>query len=299
MQVKEYIDMRLRAVLDFLENRKRTREICYACGISERNFRRWVQAYKRSGVEGLRAKSRRPYSSPNQTEVKVVEKILEVKQAKPVWGARRIAFWLLDKHNIKLHWTTVHDYIKANGLLVRIKPKPQPCKRFQRRHVDSLWQGDIFEFRIRGIGKVYVFDWLDDCSRHVHASAYLRQTAGKARASLRAAIKDRGRRPEKIYLDNGRQFRSSKFETFCAERDIQIIYGRPYNPRARGKIEAWHKILNRELISQITFSSLHHFRRELRTFVRSYNTKRRHGGIGWQTPASRYFDKMLIKTTAK
>jgi transposase InsO family protein len=237
--------------------------------------------------------------SPNATEDKVKTKVCEVKQAHPAWGARRIGYYLEDEYRIKTSWRNVHRIIKANGLLVRIKPKPQPCKRFQRKHVDSLWQGDIFEFRIRGVGKIYVFDWLDDCSRHVHASAYLRQTAGKARASLRTAIKERDRKPEKIYLDNGRQFRSSKFETFCAERDIQIIYGRPYNPRARGKIEAWHKILNRELISQITFSSLYHFRRELRTFVRSYNTERRHGGIGWQTPANRYFDKRLMKAVKK
>lgn len=41
--------------------------------------------------------------------------------------------------------------------MVRVVKKPQLFKRFQRRHVDSLWQVDVYKFRIAGVrGHIYV-----------------------------------------------------------------------------------------------------------------------------------------------
>jgi len=37
-----------------------------------------------------------------------------------------------------------------------------------------MWQSDTFQFRIRGIGKVYVTGFTDDCSRYrVKSKVYL------------------------------------------------------------------------------------------------------------------------------
>ena len=90
-------------------------------------------------------------------------RIIRLKEKYPAWGARRI------KHQFDLpcSWRTVHRILKKHGLLIRVKAKPQPAgKRFQRQHVDSMWQGDTFQFRIRGVGKVYVTGFTDDCSRY-------------------------------------------------------------------------------------------------------------------------------------
>jgi len=54
--------------------------------------------------------------------------------------------------------------LRRNGLMVRVKRKLKPSKRFQSYHVDSLWQYDICEFQIADMGKVYVFNSLDDRS---------------------------------------------------------------------------------------------------------------------------------------
>ena len=50
--------------------------------------------------------------------------------------------------------------------MVRVVKKPKPFKRFQRHRVDSLWQVDVYKFRIVGVrGHVYVHPVLDDRSR--------------------------------------------------------------------------------------------------------------------------------------
>lgn len=238
------------------------------------------------------AKADNPKRQRKRTKFAVEGMIIRLKQKYPSWGARRI------KHqfNVPVHWRTVHRIIRKHGMLIRIKAKPQPCRRFQRRHVDSLWQGDTFEFRIRGVGKVYVTGFTDDCSRYrVASKAYLHKGAREASNALRWALRN-GRMPREIYLDNGKQFIAKEFKAEANKHGIRLIFGRPYNPRGRGKIEAYHKILHRELISLKEFKSLRHFRKEMWAFNRRYNNWRKQEILGWNTPASVYNDEKYFRT---
>ncbi len=194
-----------------------------------------------------------------------------------------------------MSWVTVHRVLKRHGFMVRPVKKPTPFKRFQRRHVDSLWQMDVYEFRITGVrGKVYVHTILDDRSRFlVMARAYRRERAQEATNNLWWALKS-GRRPKALYVDNGSCFISKEFREYCAARGISVIYGRPYNPRGRGKLERFHGILAQELVGRVHFRSLSHFRRELYGWRGKYNRSRLHGGIGWATPHEAYNDPKLM-----
>ena len=269
-----------------------TQQICDAYDISDRTFRRWFKAYKQMGVDGLISKKPGPVKAKHGISDALKERILKLKQKHPSWGARRIKH----QYELPVHWYTVHNVIKRNGLLVRIKAKPQPSRRFQRRHVDSLWQCDTFQFRIKGVGKVYVTGYTDDCSRYrVVSKAYLNKRKEEAINSLQWALR-KGRAPRQIYLDNGKQFIAKEFKAEARKNKIKLIYGKPHNPRGRGKIERYHKVLHQELISQTQFESLSHFRQELWKFDQKYNNWRKQETLGWQTPTSvynnpKYFNK--------
>jgi transposase InsO family protein len=105
--------------------------------------------------------------------------------------------------------------------MVRVVRKPQSFQRFQRRHVDSLWQVDVYKFRIRGVrGHIYVHTILDDRSRYlVMARAYRRERAVEATNNLWWATKG-GREPKALYVDNGSCFVSKEFREYCAAREI-------------------------------------------------------------------------------
>ena len=262
-------------VLERLEHGKTEAEVCRVFGVSRRTVEKLVKAYDKRGIDGLRCKSRKPLSLPNKLKPKTIRQIISIKQEQPAWGARRIAAHMFYSHKTKISWRSIHRVLKNHGLLVCIKAKPQPCRRFQWRHVDSLWQMDCFEFRIRGAGKVYVFDVLDDCSRYlVAAKAFLDKRASKARMTLRAAFK-RGRMPRALYVNNGTHFNSAKFRRFCRANCVKLIFETPYHLQGRGKIEAFHKILHREL----------------KKFATYCNKRRPHGGVGWLAPAKIYFNE--------
>jgi transposase InsO family protein len=179
--------------------------------------------------------------------------------------------------------------------MVRVVRKPVPFKRFQRRLVDSLWQADVYKFRIAGVrGHVYVHTILDDRSRYlVMARAYRRERAHEATNNLWWAMKG-GRQPTALYVDNGSCFIAGGFRQYCEGRGIRVIYGKPYNPRGRGKLERFHGILTQELVGRVRFRSLSHFRRELYRWRQEYNRRRLHGGIGWHTPSEIYLDRKLM-----
>jgi len=284
--VKVNMDIRLKAVLLSFEGVKKDKEISSSYGISERTLRRWKKAFVDRGIEGLKPLSTTP-RNPQGISRALEERIIRLKQKYPHWGARRVKY----QFNLPVHWKTVHNVFKRRGLLIRIKAKPQPCKRFQRKHVDSMWQGDTFQFRIKGVGKVYVTGFTDDCSRYrITSKVYLRKGKEEAVNALKWALRNR-RIPREIYLDNGRQFISKAFKEEAIQYGIRLIFGKPYNPRGRGKIEAYHKTLYRELVCLKTFTSLSHFRKDLWKFDQKYNNWRKQEILGWQTPASVYNDE--------
>jgi len=279
-------------VLLCTERVRTAKEICSLYDISERTLRRWKKSYAINGLEGLKPRKPGPKKGSHSIPETLEQRILRLKQKHPSWGARRIKY----QYDLSVHWLTIHNVIRRNGLLIRIKAKPQPSRRFQRKHVDSLWQGDTFQFRIKGVGKVYVTGFTDDRSRYrIVSKAYLRKSKSEAINALQWALR-KGRIPRQIYLDNGKQFIAKDFKTEAHRHHIKLIYGKPHNPRGRGKIEGYHKALYRELIAVMEFNSLSHFRKELRRFDDRYNNWRKQEVHNWNTPASvynnpKYFNK--------
>jgi transposase InsO family protein len=162
-----------------------------------------------------------------------------------------------------------------------------------------MWQGDTFQFRIRRVGKVYVTGFTDDCSRYrVKSKAYLRKDAQSAVNALQWALR-KGRFPSEIYVDNAKQFISRLFKAEAKKQGIKLIFGTPYHPRGRGKIERYHQVLYRELIAIKEFRSLSHFRKELWRFDQLYNNWRKQEILNWMTPASVYNDETNFNANRK
>ena len=288
------MDTRINAVVLCNSGEYSTNEIGRMYEVDERTIRRWKAVYDSGGFDSLAPKKTGP--KKGRTIKKALEtRIIRLKSKYPSWGAKRI------KHQFDLPVSdrTVHRVFKKKGLLVRIKAKLQPYKRFQRKHVDSMWQGDTFQFRIKDVGKVYVTGFSDDCSRHrVKSKVYLDKSAQSAINALQWALK-MGRIPGQIYLDNGKQFVAKVFKAEMKKYRIEPIFGKPYHPRGRGKIERYHKTLYRELICTKEFVSLSEFKRELWKFDKWYNTWRKQEILGWKTPDSVYNDPKYFNKNAR
>jgi transposase InsO family protein len=133
---------------------------------------------------------------------------------------------------------------------------PQPSKRFQRKHVDYMWQGESFEFRIANEGRVYVTGFKDDRSRfRIRSGAYRHKSAKESIDALQRPLR-RGRIPREMYLDNAKQFTAAEFKAELAKYHIKPIFGKPYHPRGRARSKAPREPLERvNNTGQVHFSS--------------------------------------------
>jgi hypothetical protein len=110
------------------------------------------------------------------------------------------------------------------SFMLRQSPNP-PGSGFKAVLSTACGSGDTFQFRIRGVGKVYVTDFADDCSQYrVKSKVYLHKDASSAVNALRWALRT-GWIPRKIYLYNGKPFVSKAFKTESQKNGINLIFG--------------------------------------------------------------------------
>src|SRR5215471_5975720 len=83
------MDQRTRFVARRLEGEPKT-ALCEEFGISRKTGYKIFERYKRSGVEGLTDRSRRPHRHANQLPVVVEQLIVGLKKRYPSWGAPKI-----------------------------------------------------------------------------------------------------------------------------------------------------------------------------------------------------------------
>src|ERR1700747_2156121 len=84
------MDERIRFVAEWLcEDVSRT-ELCERYGISRKTGYKWALRYASAGAAGLGGGSHAPVDHGRATPADLVEKIIELRRARPSWGPRKI-----------------------------------------------------------------------------------------------------------------------------------------------------------------------------------------------------------------
>ena len=99
--------------------------------------------------------------------------------------------------------------------------------------------------------KSYLIAFLDDATRlcPFAAFAHAENTAAFLPVFKQALIR-RGL-PQRLYVDNGANFRSQQLALVCAKLRIALIHARPYQPQGKGKIERFFRTLRAQLLASL------------------------------------------------
>jgi transposase InsO family protein len=84
--------------------------------------------------------------------------------------------------------------------------------------------------------------------------------------------------------DNGSQFIATRVRAFLKARGILQEFTHVSTPEDNAYIEAFHSLLEREVISRYEFDSFYHADRTIQKYYRFYNEKRLHSALNYQTP---------------
>jgi transposase InsO family protein len=289
------VEFRLRMVKLFLEEEYRTGMLCEQFGVSAHSIQRWVKAYRLNGAEGLEPK-RQLGGRPRVAE-EVRQQAVVVKTDHPEYGPRRIADVLKRFFLMPTSASTVHKVLAERGLVEKARRKPlknvAKPRFFERARPNQLWQSDIMPFRLGG-HNAYLIGFIDDYSRYITSlGLYRSQTAEHVLESYRRAVAEYGV-PREILTDNGRQYTNwrgkTRFEQEMKKDRVRHIRSRPHHPMTLGKIERFWKSILSEFLQRAQFDSFEQAIERTALWVKYYNHKRPHQGIGGLCPADRFFE---------
>ncbi|MCL5024452.1 MAG: integrase core domain-containing protein, partial [Nitrospirae bacterium] len=258
------------------------------------SVRRWVRAYRSEGEAGL-LKSHNGKGRSLPAPVK--KKIVEIKEANPPFGIKRISQLLKRVFFLSASPETVRKTLHESSLMQAPPKKRQRNmtrpRFFERSTPNQLWQTDIFTFRLGG-RYAFLIGYIDDYSRYITGLELFRsQTAQNVIEVYRRAASEYNP-PKEMLTDNGRQYTTwrgnSRFELELKKDRIHHIKSQPHHPMTLGKIERFWKTIYLEFLSRAQFGSFEDACERIRQWVKYYNHKRPHQGIGGLCPADRYFE---------
>ncbi len=287
-------DFKLQVVKKYLEESVPASVIHQECGVSSESVGRWVRAYRRLGEAGL---STSHTGKGRSLPTPVKQKIIELKEANPFFGIKRISQLLKRAFFLSASPETVRKTLHSKALMpapLRKRQRNITRPRFFERSVpNQLWQTDIFTFRLGG-HYAYLIGYIDDYSRYITGLELFRsQTAQNVIEVYRRAASEYNP-PKEMLTDNGRQYTSwrgnSRFEAELKKDRVHHIKSQPHHPMTLGKIERFWKTIFLEFLSRAQFASFEDAAERIRQWVKYYNHKRPHQGIGGLCPADRYFE---------
>lgn len=91
----------------------------------------------------------------------------------------------------------------------------------------------------------------------------------------------------RIISDNGPQFISRDFKEFIRLWQTSHVRTSPYYPQSNGKLERFHRTLNKDAIRPKTPLEIEDARRVVGGFVEHYNTVCLHSPLGYVAPKDR------------
>ncbi len=271
------------------------RELCRRFGISPQVGYKWLGRFA-AGDTALADRSRRPHESPGRSEAAMEALVLAVRDAHPVWGARKIARCLArDGHDVPAV-STVHVILRRHGRIVAPAGTPgQPYRRFEKEAPNLLWQMDFKGHMPLGDGtSCHPLTMVDDHSRFALCLAACADEQGSTvRTHLETAFRRYGL-PEAMFVDNGGPWGFTTTEpwtrlgVWLLKLGVAVIHSRPYHPQSRGKNERFHRTLKAEVFAFERFRDLAAVQCALDRWRVIYNLDRPHEALGQEVPASRY-----------
>jgi putative transposase len=231
-------------------------------------LRRYLKAYRNGGFEALRPASRPDAGSPRAFPPAVLAKAIALRVEQPARTTQTLVELLQRDPEVQLsqplnaHTLTTH--LRRRGQTRRLlRQDPKTYRRFERKHVNELWQGDAL------VGpwlpdphapgkqrRTHLFCFIDDHSRLVpYAEFFFEEALPRMERVLKVGILRRGL-PRAIYVDNGQVYSATQFAAACATLGVQRIQATPYAPEGRGKQERFFETLRLQFLPEVETSDI-------------------------------------------
>lgn len=224
----------------------------------------WTLRYRRYGLAGLVPKPRQDRGQLRAITPETAALIERLKRESPARTGQALFTQLSlaggGQQPEDFSPSTLYRFLRARGLterqLVREKAAAAAHKKYEAERANQIWQSDLMvgpwvERPGGGKRQVYLQAALDDASRLVaHAQFYDHQGLDGFLDCLRQAVAARGL-PTRLYMDNGKIYRSTQLARIAASLGILLVHTPPYQPEGRGKIERFFRSVREQFLASL------------------------------------------------
>lgn len=253
----------LQECLDASEARQLRQQISAQTGLSDRTLRRYLDRYRKRGLDGLAPQPRGKKQCASSVSDNLLEQAILLRREVPGRSISTI-IQILEMEGLaapgKIKRTTLQEKFMEQGYSARqmrlYQSSRTASRRFQMVSRNDLWHSDIKYGPTVGVGpnkerkQVYLVAFLDDATRYVlHAAFYPSLDQAIVEDCFRQSIAKHGV-PSAVYFDNGKQFRCKWMARACSKMGIRLLYAAPYSPEGTGKIERFNRTVDNFLQEQ-------------------------------------------------
>jgi len=290
---------RLRWVLPIVNKEVKLKDLARVFPHGKRTLERWIANYKEFGEQGLEPKSTRPKTNPNETSIRIKERIVELRKDKKQCAIK--IMWDLEEEGIYLHKNTIQKIIKKEGLTRKYRTRKANPNYIRA----SLKKGELVEIDIKFVPdrikgqRAYQFTAIDCATRWRYLQAYDDASSHSAICFLRELIKIADFEIKAVKTDNGSCFtnrytgynkstdplnpRLHGFDLVCQEFGIPHYLIDPGKPQQNSFVERSHREDQEKFYEQVKFKSFKDFKYKLRLW-NMYSNNTKHCGLDGKTP---------------
>src|SRR3989344_8918519 len=178
-----------RWIKPILEKEITIKQMSQVCPFSERSLKYWLANFRVEGLDGLKNKSTRPKSQPQETPIRIKECIIELRGQTKLC-AKKLNY-KLKKEGIEIDDRTIGKIIKTEGLVRKYRVRKLKYKYIKI----PLTKGELVEIDIKYVpdlvkGKQYYqFTAIDCASRWRYLQVYDNMGNSEAISFLNKTIK--------------------------------------------------------------------------------------------------------------
>ena len=290
---------RYRWIRPILDGDITIKNMAKVCPFSERALKYWLAAYYAGGMEGLIPKSTKPKSHPDETPIRIKERVIEIRKETRLSALK--LHWKLEKENIIIHERTIGKIIKKEKLTRKYR-----VRKIQYQYVKArLLPGELVEIDVKYVPeklnnkRYYQFTAIDCASRWRYLKIYDEQTNTNAIRFLKELIKIAPFKVRAVKTDNGFIFtnryvgylksstphnpRLHGFDVLCANSGIEHYLIDPGKPAQNGKVERSHRSDQEMFYDRNKFKNIEELEYKIRLWNMCYNDLE-HCGLNGLTP---------------
>lgn len=150
--------------------------------------------------------------------------------------------------------------------------------------INQTWSIDFMSDSLTNGRRFRVLNVIDDCNREALINeAYYSIPAQRLVDRLKELITERGK-PKLIRTDNGPEFISKAFTSFCEKNDIELRFIQPGKPAQNAYIERLNRTFREDVLDAYLFETIHQVNALAFEWQMDYNQNHPHKALKGMSP---------------